>query len=505
MEENKTDFLGQLKFMGEDEDKNFYVQIEIVRSGPNRNGWDFQNMERLYKTFLGTPLLCAYLPHQIGDGHNFREATLPTGERILDFTGSTAERIVGAVSEDPEDIWTEERQDGVWVVAKGKIWRFYNRQLVDKLARQGSLAVSAEIETFQGYTTEDGIEVYTEWEGLGVTILHESVPPAVPGANIQAIKAMSEQFREMKFRAAAYQPEDTDDPEPGIDDDDDPDINDPDDVDDDQDDVDDDPDGKDEDDAQTPAQTAVVRKETTNNKGVKQSMRINRREAERLAPKFEGYHIVGLSDDGSRVLLMTDDFGLYSYKFNQELGEEVVPSLIQAVRSATVTCSVDGNEEHAVSADLDDIVKNLAAAHKDGQQTISNLNARIESLTADLDNLKAAMREHRKDMVLASIRATLAEIEEACDNCDNADISVASEAQDLESRCEDFIGMEMDGKFCGADRAKDELYRVFGEKQQKHLKRNRDKGKTQFAWDKDSGDNRGLDDGISGMLARINK
>ena len=79
MDENNT-YLGTLKFMGEDEDKNFYVQVDIVRSGPNRNGWDFQNMETLCKTFLGTPLLCAYLPNQIGDGHNFREKTLPTGE-----------------------------------------------------------------------------------------------------------------------------------------------------------------------------------------------------------------------------------------------------------------------------------------------------------------------------------------------------------------------------------------------------------------------------------------
>ena len=49
-----NDYLGNLKFMGQDEDKNFLVQIEIVRSGPNRNGWDFQNMDALCNTFLGT-------------------------------------------------------------------------------------------------------------------------------------------------------------------------------------------------------------------------------------------------------------------------------------------------------------------------------------------------------------------------------------------------------------------------------------------------------------------
>ena len=41
-----------------------------------------------------------------------------------------------------------------------------------------------------------------------------------------------------------------------------------------------------------------------NDKGVNHTMSFNRREAERLGPKFDGYTIVGLSDDSMNVILM---------------------------------------------------------------------------------------------------------------------------------------------------------------------------------------------------------
>ena len=461
MEPNENSYLGSLKFMGQDEDKNFYVQIEIVRSGPNRNKWDFQNMDRLCKTFLGTPLLCAYLPNQIGDGHNFREKRLPTGEQILDFTGPNAERIVGAISEDPEDIWTETRPDGTWAIAKGKIWRFYNRQLVDKLALQGSMAVSAEIETFQGYTDENGIEVYTEWEGLGVTLLHESVPPAVPGANIQAIRAMNEQFKEMKFKAASYHPNSEEgEQDPGI-----------------------------------PGADGTNGTPISLDKGVRTYMSFNRREAERLAPKFEGYRIVGLSENSERVVLMSANNEFFEYKFNKELGEEVVTSAITPVKQISVLC---GDAENGVNADLDMIVKAMSDEATEQRNTISNLNAQLEQVNKDLAAMKESVRVHRLEMVKAAIAATLAEINEVCDNAD-----MSAESAECEARCEAYAAMERDGKFCGAEQVRADLYKAFGEKQQKMLKAEKDKGKARFAWNNAGNGGKG-EDGISGLLNRIN-
>lgn len=459
--ENENDYLGTLKFMGQDEDKNFYVQVEIVRSGPNRNGWDFQNMETLSKTFLGTPLLCAYLPNQIGDGHNFREKTLPTGEHILDFTGPTAERIVGAISDNPDDIWTEDREDGTWAIAKGKIWRFYNRQLVDRLALQGGMSVSAEIETFGGYTTDDGIEVYEKWEGLGVTILHESVAPAVPGANIQAIRAMSEAFKEMKFKAAAYhrmheesEQEDSDGES-----------------------------GK------------------SPKKGVNRFMSLNRQEIERLSAKFPGYEVVGVSDDSSQVILMSDSNGLFSYKFSEEYGENVVMEAIAPVKNVSVLC---GSEDNPVFADLDAIVGRLSAKCAEQEATISNLNAQIDTLNNECKVLRDTEHERRIEMVKASIQKALADISESCDNAENAE-NCDNEAAELEANAEQYAAMEADGKFCGDTAAYDYLMSAYGKKVAKARKLAKAKSAAQYAWSKNDNNSDGTnDDGIAGLLSRIN-
>lgn len=460
MDENRADYLGTLKFMGQDEDKNFYVQVEIVRSGPNRNGWDFQNMETLCKTFLGTPLLCAYLPNQIGDGHNFREKTLPTGEQILDFTGPTAERIVGAISDDPNDIWTETRDDGTWAIAKGKIWRFYNRQLVDRLALQGGMSVSAEIETFGGYTTEDGIEVYENWEGLGVTILHESVPPAVPGANIQAIRAMSDEFKEMKFKAAAYH------------------LN-----------------------RESAQEDETVEDGKSPKEGVRKFMSLNRQEVERLSAKFPGYEVVGASDDYSQVILMSDSNGLFSYKFSEEYGENVVMEAIAPVKNVSVLC---GNEESPVFADLDAILKKLADKCTEQEATISNLNAQIETLNGECKNLREVEHERRVDMVKASIQKALADISESCDNAECAE-NCDNEAAEMEANAEQYAEMETDGKFCGDKSAYKDLMSVYGEKVAKARKMAKAQSAAQYAWSRNDNNSDGQnDDGIAGLLSRIN-
>ena len=448
-----NDYLGNMKFMGQDEDKNFLVQIEIVRSGPNRNGWDFQNMNALCNTFLGTPLLCAYLPNRVGDGHNFREATLPSGEEILDFTGPTAERIVGMISENPEDIWTEEREDGIWAVARGKIWRFYNRQLVDKLALQGGMAVSAEIETHGGYTNDEGIEVYDDWTGLGVTLLHESVPPAVPGAHIQAIRAMSEEFKEMKFKAASYHP--NADEEQGL---------------------------KDEGGNNT---------NEMNDKGVNHTMSFNRREAERLGPKFDGYTIVGLSDDSMNVILMSETGGLFSYTFNEEHGEGVVVEGISPVKSVSVMCG-------DVPADLDAIMRGLTDKCKGQEATITNLNSQIETLNSENEALKTAEHDRRIEMVKASVHKALEDIAESCDNAENCD----NEAAEIEGCAEDYAQMESDGKFCGDKAAYEKLMSVFGEKVAKSRKENAAKSRAQFAWNMSAG--KADEGGVAGLVAKFN-
>ena len=136
--------LGLLEVIGRDDDLNYNVRLRVMRSGVNLNGWDYQNLEKYADTFKGTPILCAYLPGRVGDGHNMDE-TMWRGEIIMDFTGPNAERIVGAIGEGDNDVRVEADEEGTpWIIANGKLWRFYNRQLCDTIAEQGRMSVSAE-------------------------------------------------------------------------------------------------------------------------------------------------------------------------------------------------------------------------------------------------------------------------------------------------------------------------------------------------------------------------
>ena len=77
------------------------------------------------------------------------------------------------------------------------------------------MSVSAETNVTKAHQ-EDDREVYSQWYGLGVTILGDGVAPAVPGANIKALEAMQSKFKEMQLRAASYHPNKPQDDNKGV-------------------------------------------------------------------------------------------------------------------------------------------------------------------------------------------------------------------------------------------------------------------------------------------------
>lgn len=198
---------GRLVVLSQDDQLNYEVRLEVIRSGLNRNNWDYRNIEQYASTFRGTPILCAVVNGEWGDGHNTREETDPiTGVTTYSFTDDTAERIVGCIYDTDEAVWTEQKEDGeTWVYARGKLWRFYCAELVDDIASRGSAEVSAETLVTQAEEGEDGREVFTEWQGIGVTILGSHVAPAVPGAMVKAASygAMKQEFENLKLKAAS--------------------------------------------------------------------------------------------------------------------------------------------------------------------------------------------------------------------------------------------------------------------------------------------------------------
>ena len=194
---------GELKVLQRINEYEFAVEIWVMRSGVNRNRWDYRNVEENYRTFAGQPILTAYVAGQVGDGHNSHTALNPvTGELYNSYTGPTDERIVGTISENPDDISLQERDGETWIVAKGRIWRVYAPELVDKIVRIGTMEVSAETNVLEEYENGD-IEVFTRWDGIGVTILGDAVAPAIPGANIKALADLRDTFVTMRKRVAA--------------------------------------------------------------------------------------------------------------------------------------------------------------------------------------------------------------------------------------------------------------------------------------------------------------
>ena len=208
---------GRVKLLRRIGEYLYPVEIWLLNDLRNRNNWKYDDIEGNLRKFAGIPILTAYLnggrtSAEIGDGHNFRYEEDADGNPAPSFTDSTAERIVGAISDDPKDVRIERQGGAVWAVGIGNIYAWYTKELVAKLgeyAEQGR-EIPVSIETLVSKSRmENGVEIEEEYEILGVTILGDHVTPAVAGARIAALNSMGEQLRELKMRAASYAKQNT--------------------------------------------------------------------------------------------------------------------------------------------------------------------------------------------------------------------------------------------------------------------------------------------------------
>lgn len=440
---------GFLRVLKKLSDYEFGVEIWILRNGLNRNKWDYQNIQQNYMTFLGVPILCAYVGGKIGDGHNMRKKKDPkTGRTYYTFTDGTAERIVGTISDDPKDLSLKEKDGYTWIVAKGRLFAFYAPELVEKIVQTGSMEVSAETEVHKGDQDGDK-EIYTEWAGLGVTILGDGVAPAVPGARISALAALQDEFNTLKLRAASLN-------------------------------------------ENKPQNTKKKLK-----KGV--TKRMNKQAIVRLQSKFDGYKIVGLSEDGLNVALI-DSAGLaYMYTFNSADAEEAVDAAKIVPANVSVCFARDGAED-GIQADLADIadhVKENAAANDAEMQVMRN---QLSEAQQEIAKLKTAEHDRRVQAVRDMLHATLAEIRETAEEDDD---DMEDEEKEIEENAEAYSKMEKDGKFCGDSEARACLLSKAAEKRISKIKKQAAASKAHYAWDFSKKDNAEAD-GIDGMLSYIN-
>lgn len=347
---------GFLRVLAQDESLNYEVELRIIRNGVNNNKWDFRNVEKFGKTFKGTPILCAFVGKQIGDGHNMQEVTDPiTGEKRHSFLFPTAERIVGEIYDREDSIRIEELDGQTWVIGKGKLWRFYNPELVDKIAKQGIMEVSAETNVTRSEKNGD-IEIFFDWYGLGVTILGDHVAPAVPGANIKALQEIQPKFHQLQLKAATM-------------------------------------------------------KNNQTKKGVKNLGAMNNKPlVKAVQERFPNHKLLNMNDDGTHVVMLAQDGSVCVYKGNADEHGVVIPDRIKPV-ALNATYQFEDNFELGV-----DVASLLATAVNASESKCANAESSLAQANERIKELETQVSEMQTRETARRVKAAEDAIQNALEN-----------------------------------------------------------------------------------------
>ena len=438
---------GTLKVMQRLNEYEFGVELWVMREDENRNKWSYQNLAEYYKTFVGQPILVAYVGQVVGDGHNMAKRRDPeTGEEYYSFMDGTAERIVGTLSEDERDFTLVERDGHTWLKAKGRLFEFYAPELVQKIRRQGTMEVSAETNVTESHKEGD-VDVFTKWTGLGVTILGDRVNPAIPGASIAKLAAMQEEFKSLKLKAASLH-------------------------------------------------TAAEGSGKINKKGLKRSM--NKQMMESVQTKFPNHKLIALSEDGMSVGLLDASGNLFSYTFNAEDNGEVMESRI-APCAAHIVLSAG---EVELNADVADVVAYTVSAAKTENGEIKQLSEELNAAKEQIRAMQEAESKRRLSVCKATAKATLEAF-----NANRKEKLSEDALKDINENIESGVysnSCDKDGAWLGEKMVRSAVLAVCGEAVMEADRKAAESRKSAFAWNNAKGDGAG-DSGIEGMLSRIGK
>ena len=449
---------GQLKVLQKLNPYEFGVELWLMREGVNRNRWSYQNLEKYYKTFVGRPILIAYVMGKIGDGHNSQLKTDPrTGAQYYSYTDGTAERIVGTLSDDERDFSLQKRDGQTWIVARGKLFAFYAKETVDEIVRTGRMDVSVETLIDENHMDGD-IEVEDVWSGVGVTILGTGVAPAIPGANIARLAALDEEFKTLKLKAASLQkaPDTNNAPDNG----------------------------------------------SLSHEGVKDLKTYNKRQLAELAARFTDYKVLAAGEKDGKVFvcLMAKD-GAYKYYVIENAAETIVPERYQ---NMSVNTAMQMGED-CITMETQDFMELV------GMENTARLNAaeeKVTSLSRELDETKAqlnAMQEFEdkrrlnaaKDKAKATLAKFNANREQKVAESEIAPILTDIEAGLYTNKC------DKDRNWIGEAEVAKAVYAVCGEAVERLDAANANRNKTVYAWDKFNQNSGAADDGtMAGLIAK---
>ena len=155
----------------------------VVSDGDNAHGLPItkEALVRAIPTLFEKPILAKYSPYT-------RDATTHVDDQAA----------IGFFPK-KEDVWIEEKDGKNWLVAKGKIWKLYAKDMMKVLQKRKEAAVS--MESFLEITEKDGKKIVENFVFAGVTILGKAIKPASSGANLQMLTfaAMQEELEKEDF------------------------------------------------------------------------------------------------------------------------------------------------------------------------------------------------------------------------------------------------------------------------------------------------------------------
>lgn len=425
-------FQGQLRLLAEKNGWLQRVEVRLLNSDLNRNGWIYQNLDEHRHLFAKTPLLCAYVGDKVGDGHNFSmRKDEKEGKEVPDFTAPDAERIVGYFAND-EDIRIEYIDGKKWIIGVGTIFSWYNRQLVEKLKERGELSVS--IETLIDEMHYEGkTEVFTKYQILGTTILNEKVNPAVVGANIKTLQFKGD-IQEFTMRVASF-----DEQQLGL-----------------------------------PNEPQTQKQNQNSKKGVTRTMANKTLYIEDLREKFPDYKV--LAANGLNVALRSGKGRPCFYSF-QENETTVAPERIKEVK----VCAVFGEGEDTVEVPFENLVGDITAQLNAAEDGLKSKTEECAKLQAKINAMTEAEHRRRVDLVRSVIKDKLSYMQKngGCDISDNAcDDLLTDEALN------DFAAMtDKDGAFNGDKIAAEKVSARCAEKMCEANKAKNNAKETRFAWE----------------------
>ena len=451
--EKRQAFEGKLKFLDSRNDKLQPVELWCLNGKTNRNNWQYQNISAHLSDFLNIPILTAYLlgGKIISDGHNYDIRRDENGEEYASFTSADAERIVGWIDDDAS-VRIQKDDEGIdWVVCRGNLWSFYCHELVQKLKGQGLEGMSISIETLVfSEDIIDGVAYEKDYTVLGVTILNESVAPAVENASIRTLSHLAEIRNGMKeeiLKAASYIEDNTQEP---------------------------------------------VQGKTNLNERMRLNMTyFSRKQCAELSKRFNGYTVITAAQDdkGIHVALLSADGDIARYDMNS-VDETIAVERIR-ICEGTVTFDCDNSEENcdnALSADLsetleamNEVVCSANSAREVAEAELQKANESLATAMATIADMRNAENARRVQSAKTVAQRTLSafnatspfEVSESLLEAVNRDIDSGMYTERVNA----------DGAWIGEADVELRVKALCADEQQKVNKANADKNKKTFIWE----------------------